>query len=358
MRRRTAPLAVSFLLVLASCSAGESPSASEASAAAAAATPAAATPTATAAATAEPDPPDDGLAAGVCRSGDLPDLNNGWTFLDTQDGTFAIAYPDDWEELSGLVDFSVSTLIAEETFDELGLAPDAKTKADFVRGPEGIPNLTIFLLGEVDSTAEEIAEREAARYAELAEVERIVDDSTEACLGGAPAVGLSFEFDSEGDTYYQQNLFAVRNDELYVVQWLDELEPDLETLDDIIATWGWIGGFDEPSGSGGIAEAHMASEVVESADGPDPSTFTTTFNSDDPGLYVVYRPEDGSVGTVHLTWLIEGEVELEGTLEVDADTSWAYGGITPPSGGFVPGDYEVRLELNGDEETLEFTVRP
>ncbi len=54
----------------------------------------------------------------------------------------------------------------------------------------------------------------------------------------------------------------------------------------------------------------------------------------------------------------EGEVELEGTLEVDADTSWAYGGITPPSGGFVPGDYEVRLELNGDEETLEFTVRP
>ena len=118
------------------------------------------------------------------------------------------------------------------------------------------------------------------------------------------------------------------------------------------------GGSEEPSGSGGIAEAHMASEVVESADGPDPATYTTTFESDAPGIYVVYRPESGSVGTVQLTWLLDGEVQLEGELDIDEDTTWAYGGITPALGGFETGDYEVIVELGGDEETLEFTVEP
>lgn len=117
-------------------------------------------------------------------------------------------------------------------------------------------------------------------------------------------------------------------------------------------------GGEEPSGSGGIAEAHMASEVVESADGPDPETYTTTFPSDAPGIYVVYRPEPGSAGTAHLTWLFDGEVQLEGELDIDEDTTWAYGGITPALGGFETGDYELIVELGGDEETLEFTVEP
>lgn len=347
---------VAFLLFLTACSSGESPTTAAVTDPAAEAT---ATPTATSAATAEPDPTDDTASGEVCQSGDMPDINNGWTFLETQEGTFAIAYPDDWEEMSGLVEFTVSSLVSEETFDELGLASDAKTSADFVRAPDGgVPNLSIYSLGEVDSSAEEIAERESARYEELDEFERMVDDSAEACLGGAPAFGVSFEFETGGDTAYQQSLFAVRNGELYVVQWLDEVDPDLELLDDIIATWGWIGGFDEPGGSGGIAEAHMASEVVESADGPDPATYTTTFESDAPGIYVVYRPESGSVGTVQLTWLLDGEVQLEGELDIDEDTTWAYGGITPAPGGFETGDYEVIVELGGDEETLEFTVEP
>lgn len=350
-RPRAAALAVVLLLVQAACSANET-------APATAVTAAAATPAPTVDASVEPDPTDSGNAEGVCRSGDTPNLDSGWTFLRGGDATFGIAYPDDWEELSGLVDFTTSTLIAAETFEELGLPSDATIDADFVRAPDdGVPNLSVFRFGEVDSTTGEIAAREAVRYAELDDVERIVDESTEGCLGGTPAIGLSFEFVlSDGDTYYQQTLFAVRDGELYVVQWLDELDPDLALFEEILTTWGWIGGSEEPSGSGGIAEAAMASEVVESADGPDPSTFTTTFPSDAPGIYVVYRPESGAAGTVHLTWLIEGEVELEGTLEVDEDTTWAYGGITPQPGGFAPGNYEVRLELNGDEETLEFTV--
>ncbi|MEP7081592.1 MAG: hypothetical protein ABI841_01305 [Chloroflexota bacterium] len=351
IRLRTAALVTVFLL-LAACSADESAPATDATleptAAAAAATPEP---------TAEPDPTDDAATGEVCRSDDPPDLASGWTFLRGGDATFGIAYPDDWEDLSGVADFNTATLIDEETLEELSLPEDAEIEVDFVRSPEEIPNLSIFRLGEVDSTTEEIADREAEGYAELDDLERIVDDSIEECLGGTPAVGFSLEAaTSDGFRFYQQNLFAVRDGELYLVQWLDELDPDLELLDEILATWGWIAGSEEPSGSGGIAEAAMATEVDESLDDPDPSTFTTSFTTDAPAIYVVYKPDSGAVGTVDITWLIDGEVEFESTFDVDENTSWAYGGITPASGGFAPGDYEVRLELNGDEETLEFTV--
>lgn len=352
MRLRSISVAVALLLIQAACGATDSPSAADATAE----PPASAA--ATLDATAEPDSTDDGQADGTCQSDDPPDLSSGWTLLRGGDESFGVAHPDDWEDLSGVVDFDASTLVSDETFDELNLADDATINADFVRAPDGVPNLSIFHMGEVDSTTEEIAEREAERYASLDEIERIVDESTEACLGGEPAVGVALEFTSGGEVAYQQSLFAVREGELYVVQWLDEPDPDLALLDEIIATWGWIGGSEEPSGSGGIAEAHMASEVVESADGPDPATYTTTFESDAPGIYVVYRPESGSVGTVHLTWLLDGEVQLEGELNIDEDTTWAYGGITPALGGFETGDYEVIVELGGDEETLEFTVEP
>lgn len=352
MRPRTAALVL--LLVQAACSAGESAPPADASA-----DPTSAATAATTAATVEPDPTDDAATEEVCRSEDPPDLASGWTFLRGGDATFGIAYPDDWEDLSGVVDFNTSTLIDEETLEELGLPEDAEIEADFVRSPEGIPNLSIFRLGEVDSTTEEIADREAEGYAELDELERIVDDSIEECLGGTPAVGFSLEAaTSDGFSFYQQNLFAVREGELYVVQWLDELDPDLELLDEIVATWGWMDDSEAPSGSGGIAEAAMATEVDESLDDPDPSTFTTSFTTDAPAIYVVYEPDSGAVGTVEITWLIDGNVEFESTFDVDENTSWAYGGITPASGGFAAGDYEVRLELNGDEESLEFTVEP
>lgn len=313
-----------------------------------------ASPTSTETATATPS---DDTALTECTSDPMPDLDNGWAFLDGGDGTFALAYPEDWDDLGGEVEFTTSSLLNEETFAELGVSDAATITADFVRSPEGVPNLSVFSFGEVESSAVEIQELEAERYADTEGVERVLDTSLEACLGGTLAHGIALEFAStDGNTYYQQNLVAVRDGQLYVVQWLDNLEPDTDLLAEILTTWGWRLPTDGDSGGGGIADANMASSVDESLDMPDPSTFVTSFPADAPTIYVVYRPDDGAEGTVNLTWRLDGEVISEATLDVSASTSWAYGGITPPTGGFEPGEYTVELELNGDVETLTFTV--
>lgn len=308
-------------------------------------------------ATVAPSSTDGGTGLAECDSGDMPNLDAGWAFLEAGDGTFGVAYPDDWEDLSGDGTFTAATLLDEDTFAELGLASDATINADFVRSPTGVPNLSVFHFGAVDSSATEIRDREAARYGELDDIEQVLDNSLEACIGGNTASGLSLEFtSSDANTYYQQNLFVVRDGELYVVQWLDSLDPDTELLAEILTTWGWMLGSEEPTALRGIADASVASEIDQSADAPDPSTYVTSFTTDAPTIYVVYRADDGAEGTVSLTWLIEGEVAFEETFEMTADISWAWGGITPPSGGFEPGSYEVQLELNGDVEAIPFTV--
>ncbi|MEP7081506.1 MAG: hypothetical protein ABI841_00870 [Chloroflexota bacterium] len=351
MRRHPAvALPILALVLLSACSAAEAPSAASSSSAEQAGPTAAQSADPTAAPT-----PSDGLAE--CSSGETPDLDTGWEFLQGADGTFGLAYPADWEDLSGDGAFTTSSLLDEQTFAELGLDSDATIESDFVRAPTGVPNLSVFHFGTVESSTMVVHEREVARYGELDGIERILDTSLEACLGGTLAHGLELEFrSSDGNTYYQQNLFAVRDGELYVVQWLDfvDPEPDLDLLAEILTTWGWI----EPGGTSGIAEARMASEVDQSADEPDPSTFVTSFPTDAPTIFVVFRTDEGAAGTVNLTWLIEDEVAFEETLDVTAATTWAWGGITPPSAGFTPGSYEVRLELNGDVESVQFTVEP
>ena len=205
------------------------------------------------------------------------------------DNTFGVAHPDDWDDLSGDGEFTVATLLDEETFAELGLDSDATIKADFVRSPEGIPNLSVFHIGAVESSTTEIQERGVARFGALDDIERILDSSIEGCLGGTRASGVALEFrSSDGKTYYQQTLYAVRDGELYLVQWLDGLDPNTDLLAEILTTWGWIG-FGGQSGTGGIAGASMASEVDQSAAEPDPSTFVTSFPTDAPAIYVVYR---------------------------------------------------------------------
>jgi hypothetical protein len=352
MRRESVgAVAVLTLLVLAACSGASGPSASSSPTQAPG-------PTASAAPSATPTPVPTVDATGLaeCVSDDVPNLDTGWELLEGGDATFSVAYPEDWEDLSGDGAFTAATLLDEQTFAELGLDSDATIESDFVRAPTGVPNLSVFHFGAVDSSRMEIHEREVARYRELDDIERILDPSLEECLGGTQATGLSLEFRStDGNTYYQQNLFAVRDGELYVVQWLDFTDPDMDLLAEILTTWGWMGS-GERTDTGGIAQANVALEVDESADAPDPSTFVTSFTTDAPTIFVVFRTDEGAEGTVHLTWLIEDEVAYEATLDVTADTTWAWGGITPSSSGWEPGRYEVQVELNGDVETVPFTV--
>jgi hypothetical protein len=178
----------------------------------------------------------------TCISGETPNLDSGWKFVQGGGATFGLAYPDDWEDLSGEVDFTAASLLDGETFAELGLDADATIKADFVRSPVGAPNLSVFRFGTVESTATEILGREVARYGALSAVEQILDDSIEGCLGGTAAAGLAMEFRSgDGNVYYQQNLFVVRNDVLYTMQWLDLVDPSTELLAEILTTWDWTG---------------------------------------------------------------------------------------------------------------------
>jgi hypothetical protein len=356
--RRHPAVALAFvaLLLLAACGGAAAPSIASSPTGQA-------SPTAVPTETASPEPSvaptataDESGSLAECFSGEMPDLDTGWKFLRGGEETFGVAYPDDWDDLSGEGEFIAASLLDEQTFTELDIDDEATIKAAFVRSPDGIPNLSVFRFGTVASTSTEIRDREAARYAGLVDIERVLDSSIEGCLGGTRAPGVALEFRStDGNLYYQQNLFGVRNGELYVVQWLDRLDPNTDLLAEILTTWGWIG-FGEPSGSGGIAGASMASEVDSSADAPDPSTFVTTFPTDAPAIYVVYEIEEGASGTVHLTWRFESETLDETTLDVPAGTPWAWGGINPPSGGFGPGDYEVELELNGNVGTVQFTV--
>lgn len=350
--------AIIALLVLAACSAAPAASEAESSTPEPTATeeptgPAEPTEEATEEPTATPS-----ASSEVCTMGDMPDLDS-WTFLQGLGGGFGIAYPDDWEDLSGETEFTASTLLDEEIFEQLGQPDDATILADFVRAPEGVPNFSVFVFGPVDFDAEEIADIEVARYEALDEIERIVDPSIEACVGGEPATAVALEFESsDGETYYQQNVFAIRDGELIVVQWLDFAEdPDLELFEDILSTWGWMGFSDSGSGDG-IAEAHMVDEIDQSSDEPDPSTYVSSYTADAPAIYVAFRVDPGAEGRVEVTWSIDGEVASEAAIDVAAGTTWAWAGITPLPGGFNPGDYEARLELNGDVERVEFTVDP
>lgn len=317
----------------------------------------------TTAQTSSPDPnvaptptADDSGGVADCFSGEMPNLDSGWTLMKGGNNTFGVAHPDDWEDLSGDGEFTVATLLDEATFAELGLDSDATIKSDFVRSPEGIPNLSVFRIGAVASSTTEIHKRGVARFGALDVIERILDSSIEGCLGGTRAAGVALEFrSSDAKTYYQQTLYAVRDGELYLVQWLDGLDANTDLLAEILTTWGWIG-FGGQSGTGGIAGASMASEVDQSAAEPDPSTFATSFPTDAPTIYVVFQADEGAAGTVHLTWRFEGDTLFEGTLDVTADTPWAWGGINAPSGGFRAGNYDVRLELNGDVATVPFAV--
>lgn len=358
MRRHPA-VALSFvaLLLLAACDGAAAPSIASIPPTEQASPTAVPTETASPAPTVAPTATaDDPSGLAECFSGEMPNLDTGWKFLRGGDETFGVAYPDDWDDLSGEGEFIAASLLDEQTFTELDIDSDATIKAAFVRSPNGIPNLSVFRFGTVASSSTEIRDREAARYVGLDDIERVLDSSIEGCLGGTRAPGVALEFRStDGNLYYQQTLFGVRNGELYVVQWLDRLDPDTDLLAEILTTWGWIG-FGEPSGSGGITGASMAAEVDSSADAPDPSTFVTSFQTDAPAIYVVYEIDEGASGTVHLTWRFEGETLYETTLDVPAGTPWAWGGINAPSGGFAPGDYEVELELNGNVGTVPFTV--
>lgn len=109
--------------------------------------------------------------------------------------------------------------------------------------------------------------------------------------------------------------------------------------------------------SGTFALAGLASVIDKPAQTLDPSTFTTTFASETPSIYILYQLTPGSSGKVESTWKKGTAIVNANTLDYPASAPWAYFAITYKD-GFIPGDYAVVLKVvdTGDSMILPFTV--
>lgn len=110
-------------------------------------------------------------------------------------------------------------------------------------------------------------------------------------------------------------------------------------------------------GSGTFALAGLTSVLDAPAQTADTSTFTKSFASETPVIYIVYQLSPGSSGKVESIWK-KGDVELNTfSFDYPAGAPWAYFELTYQD-GFIPGDYEMVLKLpdTGDTLTLPFIV--
>ncbi len=237
MHRKVAVIVV-LSLALSGCAGAASPgSAATPLPAAAVTTPPAAASVASLAPTSAP-PTASSIAGVPCTMGDLANKPD-WKPLKPEGGKFAFLYPGSWEDHSGEVTFTLASLVDAATLAELGAAQDATVKASFVRDPAGLPNLSVFVFAPVSSSTAEIYARQEARFRSLSVIRQVVATNVEGCLGGEPATGLAFTFESEGNEYFQKNIYAVREGTMFGVQWLSQSSADAKLLDDILTTWGW-----------------------------------------------------------------------------------------------------------------------
>ncbi len=110
-------------------------------------------------------------------------------------------------------------------------------------------------------------------------------------------------------------------------------------------------------GPGPFMVAGLASVLVPSAEAINPSTFTTTFASETPLIYVVYRLRPGTSGKVRGTWQSGDLTVKEATLDYPTGSRWAYFRLSY-RGGFIPGQYRELLTFvnTGESVVLPFTV--
>ncbi len=115
----------------------------------------------------------------------------------------------------------------------------------------------------------------------------------------------------------------------------------------------------EPSATGTFSLLKTASAGDPSASAPDPSTFTDTFSTSDPSVYVIFELADGLTGTVTCT-VSEGGTQVVTPFSMDYGPNNSWGSFEVDAGtGFTAGDYEatVTFEPTGDTATVDFTVQ-
>ena len=109
--------------------------------------------------------------------------------------------------------------------------------------------------------------------------------------------------------------------------------------------------------AGTFALGGLSAVIDKPAQTIDTSTFTKTFASETPAIYVLYELSPGSAGKVVSTWKKGSQVVNTVSLDYPADAPWAYFELSYQD-GFIPGDYveEIKVVESGDTLSLPFTV--
>lgn len=296
-----------------------------------------------------------------------------WQVASSEEFGFSIAYPPDWEDFGAGVTYQPGMLFDAETFGQTGLPEGAEVDAGvLLQSPSGTPALAVFAVDAVASTTEEVYERQLVELESEEYITEVLSTDMSGCLAGAPALGadvsgFNTELDLEtgevvplDEEVYVQYWMVVRDGTLYFIQWVDSPSPDLATLDRMLVSWTWsANGTDEPAtGSGAIDNAGVALAPPPEGGELDTGSFQSTFSADASSIYLVYDLVPDSETAVSFTWRQDGEVIITQEFDWTPDTTWAWANITPPSGGFEPGSYEVDIELaaTGERRTVAFTI--
>lgn len=279
---------------------------------------------------------------------------SGWRLLETPD--WAIYYPADWEDVTTGVPTEAKTAgwhFDAVTLGEAGVDESEVLVSYAVASSDFQQNLLILQLDGPTSSLEDIYQRAEERYRQGPDFEEMIAAGVVDCLGGEPAIHVGFMTASR----YQQSWFSLRGGTLFHADFFGATADDAAVVAELMATWEWT----EPTvdiPSDAFLEVAMADEVDTSVDAIDPAWFTDVFTTASSAVNVVFRLPEGDSGTITATWTYQGDELFNHEFFYQSDHKWAYMAITPPSGGFPVGDYQVELLLDEDiaRVVLDFTV--
>jgi hypothetical protein len=115
----------------------------------------------------------------------------------------------------------------------------------------------------------------------------------------------------------------------------------------------------EPSGASAFTLLRMAAAADSSKPAPDSTTFTQTFPTSAPAVYVVFALRSGLTGKVACTMSANG-VRLIQPLTINYGSNNSWGDFKVHSRGtFVKGDYRATLTYvpTGEVVSISFTVK-
>lgn len=114
-----------------------------------------------------------------------------------------------------------------------------------------------------------------------------------------------------------------------------------------------------PSGPSAFTLLQAARTADPSQSSPDPSTYTDSFPTTAPALYVDFELRSGLTGTVTCAMTVNGSDLIDGlSIDYGPNLQWGDFKVTP-AGAFPKGDYVATLTFKptGETETVEFTVK-